>query len=136
MKSLNKVDMEGPYLNILKTICDELKANIILNSKKLQVFHLTSEIKQKSLFLPYLFNPILLSPSRSNQTRKRKKIHPNQKGKVKLIIICKCHTTMHGKPQTRSVAQSCPTLCNPMNHSTPGLPVHHQLPEFTETNVH
>ena len=38
--------------------------------------------------------------------------------------------------QTRSVAQSCPTLCNPMNRSMPGLPVHHQLPEFTETHVH
>ena len=38
--------------------------------------------------------------------------------------------------QTRSVAQSCPTLCDPMNRSTPGLPVHHQLPEFTETHVH
>ena len=38
--------------------------------------------------------------------------------------------------QIRSVAQSCPTLCEPMNHSTPGLPVHHQLPEFTETHVH
>ena len=35
-----------------------------------------------------------------------------------------------------SVAQSCPTLCNPMNLSTPGLPVHHQLPEFTWTHVH
>ena len=34
------------------------------------------------------------------------------------------------------VAQSCPTLCDPMNHSTPGLPVHHQLPEFTQTHVH
>ena len=33
-----------------------------------------------------------------------------------------------------SVAQSCPTLCNPMNRSTPGLPVHHQLPEFTQTH--
>ena len=38
--------------------------------------------------------------------------------------------------QIRSVAQSCPTLCNPMNHSTPGLPVHHRLPEFTQTHVH
>ena len=38
--------------------------------------------------------------------------------------------------QIRSVAQSCSTLCDPMNHSTPGLPVHHQLPEFTETHVH
>ena len=36
----------------------------------------------------------------------------------------------------RSIAQSCPTLCNPMNRSTPGLPVHHQLPEFTQTHVH
>ena len=35
-----------------------------------------------------------------------------------------------------SVAQSCPTLCNPMNRSTPGLPVHHQLSEFTQTHVH
>ena len=32
----------------------------------------------------------------------------------------------------RSVAQSCPTLCDPMNRSTPGLPVHHQLPDFTQ----
>ena len=35
-----------------------------------------------------------------------------------------------------SVAQSCPTVCNPMDCSTPGLPVHHQLPEFTQTHVH
>ena len=34
------------------------------------------------------------------------------------------------------VAQSCPTLCNPMTHSMPGLPVHHQLPESTQTRVH
>ena len=38
--------------------------------------------------------------------------------------------------QFSSVTQSCPTLCDPMNHSTTGLPVHHQLPEFTQTHVH
>ena len=38
--------------------------------------------------------------------------------------------------QFNSVAQSYPTLCDPMNRSTPGLPVHHQLPEFTQTHVH
>ena len=38
--------------------------------------------------------------------------------------------------QFSSFAQSCPTLCDPMNHSTPGLLVHHQLPEFTQTHVH
>ena len=37
--------------------------------------------------------------------------------------------------QFGSLAQSCPTLCDPMNHSTPGLPVHHHLPEFTQTHV-
>ena len=56
-----------------------------------------------------------------------------------------CHTSMVsvvrkgvGKTwvQFSSVAQSCPTLCDPMNRSTPGLPVHHQLPEFTQTHVH
>ena len=35
-----------------------------------------------------------------------------------------------------SVAQSCPTLCDPMNRSMPGLPVYHQLPEFPQTPVH
>ena len=38
--------------------------------------------------------------------------------------------------QFSSVTQSCLTLCDPMNHSTPGLPVYHQLPEFTQIHVH
>ena len=38
--------------------------------------------------------------------------------------------------QFSSVAQSCPTLCDPMNHNTPGLPFHHHLPEFTQPHVH
>ena len=43
--------------------------------------------------------------------------------------------TSHAKGFS-SVAQLCPTLCGPMNRSMPGLPVHHQLPEFTQTHVH
>ena len=38
--------------------------------------------------------------------------------------------------QFSSATQLCPTLCDPMNHSTPGLPVHHQMPESTQTHVH
>ena len=38
--------------------------------------------------------------------------------------------------QFTAVVQSCPTPCGPMNRSMPGLPVHHQLPEFTQTHVH
>ena len=44
--------------------------------------------------------------------------------------------TYHLHYQFSLVAQSCPTLCEPMNCSTPGLPVHHQLPEITQTHVH
>ena len=43
---------------------------------------------------------------------------------------------MEHSVQFNSVAQLCPTLCNPMNCSTPGLPVHHQLPGFIQTHVH
>ena len=38
--------------------------------------------------------------------------------------------------QSSSFTQSCPTFCDSINHSMPGLPVHHQLPEFTQTHVH
>ena len=58
---------------------------------------------------------------------------------AKPIQYCKVKEKLKKKKnsvQFSSVAQSCPTLCDPMNHSTPGLPVHHQLPEFTQTHVH
>ena len=44
--------------------------------------------------------------------------------------------SMFSSVQFSSVVQSCPTLCNPMNCRTPGLPVHHHLSEFTQTHVH
>ena len=43
---------------------------------------------------------------------------------------------MWASVQFSSVAQSCPTLCDPINHSMPGLPVHHQFPESTQTHAH
>ena len=54
----------------------------------------------------------------------------------RLIYIENKHDYQRGKGVFSSVAQSCPTLCNPMNSSMPGLPVHHQLPESTQTHVH
>ena len=48
----------------------------------------------------------------------------------------KRHSTLTLESQFSSVAQWCLTLCDPMNCSRPGLPVHHQLPEFTQTHVH
>ena len=60
---------------------------------------------------------------------------------VKLIIFTALSRTIFNEfyessVHFNSVSQSCPTLCDPMNRSTPGLPVHHQLPEFTQTHVH
>ena len=53
------------------------------------------------------------------------------------LLAVNCQTNIHSHSfQFSSVTQSCPTLCNPMDCSTPGLPVHHQLPEFTQTHIH
>ena len=76
------------------------------------------ETKSSTLSLPV--TPIGRDRLQSKSARKRSSIKL-----IKLISV-----------QFSSVAQSCPTLCDPMNRSTPGLPVHHQLPEFTQTHVH
>ena len=53
----------------------------------------------------------------------------------KISVICIMQVFIYWFFLFSSVAQSCPTLCDPMDHSMPGLPVHHQLPEFTQTHV-
>ena len=53
---------------------------------------------------------------------------------INMLILPKY--IIYASVQFSSIAQSCPTLWDPMNHSTPGLPVHRQLPEFTQTHVH
>ena len=63
-------------------------------------------------------------PSSRGSSRPRPRFFPN------------CTTIILQSVQFSSVAQSCPTLCDPMNRSTPGLHVHHQLPELTQTHVH
>ena len=59
---------------------------------------------------------------------------------MQIIFVSVSYVGMHTYKQETvkfsSVAQPCPTLCNPMNRSLPGLPVHHQLPESAETHVH
>ena len=71
---------------------------------------------------------------------------PNHVTHVYKIILEQCHPLLHYLDpfnteeitwfQFSSVAQLCPTLCDPMNCSIPGLPVYHQLQEFTQTHVH
>ena len=59
----------------------------------------------------------------------------SEKASLKLSIQ-KTKIMASGPIQFSSVAQLCPTLCDPMNCSTPGFPVHHHLPEFTQIHVH
>ena len=67
----------------------------------------------------------------------------HNQGTIAVVQLCILHDATHlfifhisfSSAQFSSVAQSCPTLCDPMNCSTPGLPVHHQLPEFTQTHI-
>ena len=58
---------------------------------------------------------------------------PQNKNKQKIAYQ---ENDLQRQLQFSSVAQSCPTVCNPMNHSTLGLPVHHQLPGFTQIHIH
>ena len=54
-----------------------------------------------------------------------------------VLFVCFCKVLLLMlSVQFSSVTQSCPTLSDPMNRSTPGVPVHHQLPEFTQIHVH
>ena len=55
---------------------------------------------------------------------------------LKLFVKKQCLKRSLSSSQFSSFAQSCLTRCNPLNRSTPGLPVHHQLPDFTQTQVH
>ena len=59
IKTLQKVDIEGNYLNIIKSIYDKPTVNIILNGEKLKVFPLRSGTRQRCLLLPLLFNIVL-----------------------------------------------------------------------------
>ena len=74
-----------------------------------------------------------LSPFRKNPDFKIFINYPTLCNLIHDVHILRWNT---GSVQFTSVLQSCSTLCDPMNCSTPGLPVHHQHPEFTQTHVH
>ena len=90
-----------------------------------KLLYLLSLLRRMDVILPFLFvlHPVDLNFcfSLSSPTS------------VALIYL---YLSLGATVQVSSVAQSCPTPCDPMNRSTPGLPVHHQLPESTQTHVH
>ena len=80
-----------------------------------------------SLVLSFLYSPTLTSIHDTGKT-----IALTRQTFVSKVIS----VLFNMLPQFISVAQSCPTLCDPVNRSMPGLPVHHHLPEFTQTHIH
>ena len=87
IKTLNKMGIEGKYLNIIKAIYDRPTANIILNTEKLKAFHLTSGTKQGCPLFPLLFNKVL--EFLTTAIRQHKEIKGTHTGKeeVKLSLF-------------------------------------------------
>ena len=134
-KILQKAGIEGTYLNIIKAIYYKPTENIILNGEKLKAFPLKLGTRQGCPLSLLLFNIVL--EVLTTAIREEKEIKVIQIGKeVKLSLFADDMILYISSVQFSSVAQSCPTLCDPMNRSTPGLPVHHQLLESTQTHVH
>ena len=88
IKTLNKVEREGAYLNIIKTIYEKPTTNIILMGKNLKAFPLRSGTTQGYLLSTSIQHSIG-SLSHSNQTRKRNKRHPNWKGGNETVTVCR-----------------------------------------------
>ena len=101
----------------------------------MKAFLLRSGTRQRCPLSPLLFNIVL--EVLATAIREEKEIKGIQMGKEEESSHCLQMTWYSTSVQFSSVESlSCPTPCDPMNHSTPGLPVHHQLPEFTQTRIH
>ena len=99
------------------------------------------------LFFTWFSKSIIISLVLKKKPIKNTAVFPSKKNPYNSIFRVCIHSPLRDiyvffprigyfKFTFRSVTQSCPTLCNPMNCSTPGLPVPHQLPEFTQTHIH
>ena len=97
IKALNKVSIEGTYLNTIKIIYDKPTANIILNIEKLKVFPLNSGTRQSQSLSPLLFNKVVAVLTKAiGQENFRK--HQTGKEEVKLSV-CKCMILLYIKPK-------------------------------------
>ena len=102
-----------------------LKSNIqkmkIMASGPITSWHIDGETMETVTYFIFLGSKLTADGDRSHKIKRR------------LLLGRKAITNL---VQFNSVTQSCLTLCDPMNRSMPGLPVRHQLPEFTQTHVH
>ena len=89
IKSLQKVGIEGSYLNIMKTIYDKPTANIILNGEKLKALPLRSGTRQGCPLSPLLFNIVLDVLATAIREKRKNKRNPNWKRRSKIVTVCR-----------------------------------------------
>ena len=89
IKTLQKMGIEGIYLNIVKAIYDMPIANIILNDEKLKAFPLRSGTRQGCPLSPLLFNIVLEVLATAIREKKRNKRNPDQKRRSKALTVCR-----------------------------------------------
>ena len=94
-------------------------------------FHFLPSLVLPPPSLLFISSPILCAFSSEQQ-----KVSPSYPKRILGLATCFLSKLLMSSVQFSSVTQSCLTLCDPMNRSTPGLSVHHQLPEFTQTHIH
>ena len=123
-KNLQKPSIDGTHLNIVKAIYGKPTANIILNGEKLKPFHLRSGTRHGCPLSPLLFNIVLEVLTTASREEKEIKGIQIRKEEVKLSLFAHDVILYIRSDQIKSVAQSCPTLCNPMDCNPPGSFVH------------
>ena len=120
INTLQKMGIEGTYLNRVKAIYD--KPNSKHYSQWWKTESIPSKIRNKTRVstVTTINQPSSGSPSYSNQRRKRNKRNPDQKRRSKALTVCRWCDTVHA---TAKSLQSCLTLCDPIDSSPPGSPV-------------
>ena len=97
--------------------------------------HLKKEMATHSSTLVWRI-PWRKEPGRLQSMGSSQRVGLDWGASLSLSAIHSVTSSEYPSVQFSSVTQACPTICDPMNSSTPGLPVHHQLPQFTQTHVH
>ena len=109
----------------------------LMCKRKLRILHIYNYGILKIKWTTYDFPLYCVSKQKAHIIMKSHVMNINDfKVYLQLIPLPLSLTFSFSSAQFSSVTQSCPTLWDPMNRSTPGLPVHHQLPEFTQTHAH
>ena len=98
IKTLNKLGIEGKYLNIIKAIYDKPTANIFPNGEKQKAIPPRTGTRQRCPLSPLLFNIVLESPHKSSRARKRNKRDPYWKRRSETVTLCRWHDLISRKP--------------------------------------